>query len=229
MLIPGSTGTKRGTDSFWLRHTGTLRFPSSSCSPGRGSFPVPCARLQTEAVRVTATGGADFPSSSTLSLAQWVCRRWQQLQQGSGKIEQIPSSRPFSKHSKAEMSMRKDKGEKGREPRVARKLEGAWLSAGVGESTQTGLDFWMTSSSMNWSQQFQHIHCLQWRQHGIPCSEARGQAAVFILQSAGKKQTSILHPCCQGGKPFHISYVFAQPLGREVIVLAAVTPPHRRI
>lgn len=67
MLIPGSTGTKRGTDSFWLRHTGTLRFPSSSCSPGRGSFPVPCARLQTEAVRVTATGGADFPSSSTLS------------------------------------------------------------------------------------------------------------------------------------------------------------------
>ncbi|EOB02356.1 hypothetical protein Anapl_02380 [Anas platyrhynchos] len=33
----------------------------------RGSFPVPCARLQTEAVRVTATGGADFPSGSTLS------------------------------------------------------------------------------------------------------------------------------------------------------------------
>lgn len=39
------------------------------------------------------------------------------------------------------MSMRKDKGEKGRGPWVARKLEGAWLSVGVGESTQTGLDF----------------------------------------------------------------------------------------
>lgn len=68
MLIPVSTGTKGGTDSFWLlRNTGTLRFPSSSCFPGRVSFPVSFARPQTQAVHATATGGADLPIGSTLS------------------------------------------------------------------------------------------------------------------------------------------------------------------
>lgn len=67
-LIPLRSGTKEGTDSFWLfTNTGALHFLSSFRFLRRVSFPVLFAHPGREAVHAAAAGDANFPSSSVSS------------------------------------------------------------------------------------------------------------------------------------------------------------------
>ena len=110
--------------------------------PAQSLFPCVVRLSRQRGSAPGSRGRSKLPQQQhVLCLARQVCRRWELLQQRAGKRETAPSSLPVSKHSKASTRMRRDKGEKGGEPWVARKLEDAWLSAGIGESTQTGLDF----------------------------------------------------------------------------------------
>lgn len=101
---------------------------------------MPFVHPQTEAVHATAVGDANIPRNNLLPASLSTSA------EGGSDFSHTQVKHSFlplghSVHIPRLQHAWDGMKETSREPGAVRKLEGAWLSAGVGESTQTGLNF----------------------------------------------------------------------------------------
>lgn len=86
----------------------------------------------------------------------------------------------------------------------------------------------MTPSDVNWSQQFQHVHCLQWTQHWNTLFLSKRDRQQSYPSKCWEEADFYPSSPLPSREPFQIGYVFAEAFGQgSICACCSHTSPQR--